>query len=69
MKKRTLGSEYVSSFCLEMALLLHAGISTEDGLYLLSEDETNPDIIRRPAKRALRTQDNRGGNFAWQKKI
>ena len=41
MKKRTLGSEYVSSFCLEMALLLHAGISTEDGLYLLSEDETN----------------------------
>ena len=44
MKKRTLGSEYVSSFCLEMALLLHAGISTEDGLYLLSEDETNPDI-------------------------
>ena len=25
MKKRTLDSEYVSSFCLEMALLLHAG--------------------------------------------
>lgn len=41
MKKRTLDSEYVSSFCLEMALLLHAGIGTEDGLYLLAEDETN----------------------------
>lgn len=41
MKKRTLSSEYVSSFCLEMSLLLHAGIGTEDGLYLLAEDETN----------------------------
>ena len=41
MKKRTLNSEYVSSFCLEMALLLHAGIGTEDGLYLLAEDETD----------------------------
>lgn len=41
MKKRTLDSEYVSSFCLEMALLLHAGIGTEDGLYLLAEDEIN----------------------------
>lgn len=41
MKKKTLSSEYVSSFCLEMALLLHAGIGTEDGLYLLSEDETD----------------------------
>ncbi len=34
-----LSNEYVSSFCLEMALLLHAGIGTEDGLYLLAEDE------------------------------
>lgn len=41
MSKRILSSEYVSSFCLEMSLLLHAGIGTEDGLYLLSEDETD----------------------------
>ena len=40
MKKRMLSNEYVSSFCLEMSLLLHAGIGTEDGLYLLIEDET-----------------------------
>ena len=41
MKKKTLSNEYVSSFCLEMSLLLHAGIGTEDGLYLLSEDESD----------------------------
>lgn len=41
MRKRTLNNEYVSAFCLEMSLLLHAGISTEDGLYLLSEDESD----------------------------
>lgn len=41
MKKKILSNEYVSSFCLEMSLLLHAGIGTEDGLYLLSEDESD----------------------------
>lgn len=40
--KRTLNNEYVSSFCLELSLLMHAGIGTEDGLYLLAEDETSP---------------------------
>lgn len=30
---------YISAFCLEMSLLLHAGIGLEDGLYLLMEDE------------------------------
>lgn len=40
MKKRMLSNEYVSSFCLEMSLLMHAGIGTEDGLYLLLEDES-----------------------------
>lgn len=39
MKKKTLSNEYVSSFCLEMSLLLHAGIGIEDGIYLLIEDE------------------------------
>lgn len=41
MSKKTLSNEYVSSFCLEMSLLLHAGIGIEDGLYLLIEDETD----------------------------
>ncbi len=40
MKKRMLSNEYISSFCLELSLLLHAGIGTEDGLYLLMEDES-----------------------------
>ena len=39
MSKRVLSNEYVSAFCLEMSLLLHSGIGTEDGLYLLAEDE------------------------------
>ena len=41
MKKKILSNEYISSFCLEMSLLLHAGIGIEDGLYLLSEDESD----------------------------
>ena len=41
MKGKRLGSEYISSFCMEMSLLLHAGIGAEDGLYLLMEDETD----------------------------
>lgn len=41
MSKRMLNNEYVSAFCLEMSLLLHSGIGTEDGLYLLAEDEPN----------------------------
>lgn len=41
MSKKALSNEYVSSFCLEMSLLLHAGIGIEDGLYLLIEDEND----------------------------
>ncbi len=36
-----MSNEYVSSFCLEMSLLLHAGIGLEDGVYLLIEDEND----------------------------
>ena len=32
MSKQTVSNEYVSAFCLEMSLLLHAGIGIEDGL-------------------------------------
>lgn len=42
MKK--LSNEYVSSFCLEMSLLIHSGIGVEDGLYLLIEDEEDKKI-------------------------
>lgn len=41
MKKKMVSNEYVSSFCLEMSLLLHSGIGIEDGLYLLLEDESD----------------------------
>ena len=38
MRRKVMSHESVSAFCLEMALLVHAGISAEDGLYLLAED-------------------------------
>ena len=44
MSKQTVSNEYVSAFCLEMSLLLHAGIGIEDGLYLLIEDEKAVDV-------------------------
>ena len=71
MKKRTLDSEYVSSFCLEMALLLHAGIGTEDGLYLLAEDETNKKTKKMLEQMAETLADGRsaamtiGGAVTW----
>ncbi|MBO6108127.1 MAG: type II secretion system F family protein [Eubacterium sp.] len=42
MSKKVLSNEYISAFCLEMSLLLHSGIGTEDGLYLLADDEPSP---------------------------
>ncbi|MFW5651478.1 MAG: type II secretion system F family protein [Acetivibrio ethanolgignens] len=39
-------NEFVSYFCLEMSLLLHAGITIEDGLYLMAEDEKNKSICQ-----------------------
>jgi type IV pilus assembly protein PilC len=42
MKKKIIATnEFISYFCLELSLLLHAGIQIEDGLYLLAEDETD----------------------------
>ena len=52
MKKRMLSNEYVSSFCLELSLLLHSGIGIEDGLYLLMEDETDKKIKKMLSKLA-----------------
>ena len=39
MKKMNLSNDYLSAFCLQISLLLHAGISIGDGLHMLSEDE------------------------------
>jgi type IV pilus assembly protein PilC len=49
MSKQTVSNEYVSAFCLEMSLLLHAGIGIEDGLYLLIEDEKDKKSKKMPA--------------------
>ena len=38
MKKRYLSSGYLSAFCLELSVMLHAGIGVGDGLHLLAED-------------------------------
>lgn len=38
MKKITLSNEYISSFCLQIALLIHAGIGLADGIHLLADD-------------------------------
>jgi len=39
MKKKTLSNEELSAFCLQISLLIHAGINLADGMYLLAEDE------------------------------
>ncbi len=46
MKKTILTNEYISIFCLQVSLLLHAGISLADGIQLLGEDEKDPDCRR-----------------------
>ena len=42
MKKMNLSNDYLSAFCLQISLLLHAGITIGDGLHMLSEDEEDP---------------------------
>lgn len=44
MKKMNLSNEYLSAFCLQISLLLHAGISIGDGLHMLSEDEEDVQV-------------------------
>lgn len=39
MKKKNLLNEEISAFCLQVSLLIHAGISLADGMHLLAEDE------------------------------
>lgn len=42
MKKKEFTYREISLFCQEMALMLHAGIGTAEGLGLLAEEETDP---------------------------
>lgn len=44
MKKITLTNEYLSSFTLQMSLLIHAGINIGDGIHLLAEDEKDHQV-------------------------
>ena len=39
MKKKNLLNEEISAFCLQVSLLIHAGINLADGMQLLAEDE------------------------------
>lgn len=42
MKQKTLSNAEVSGLCLELSLLLRAGVAAGDGLHLLAEEETDP---------------------------
>lgn len=44
MKQLMLSNEILSTFCLELSLLLRAGIGAGDGLHLLSEEETDSNL-------------------------
>ena len=52
MKRQEMTSGETSAFCLELALLLHAGVSVGDGLALLAEERENPDWLADAARRA-----------------
>jgi type IV pilus assembly protein PilC len=41
MKRKTLNSSYLSAFCLEVSLFLHAGVSISDGLHMLRDDDND----------------------------
>ena len=44
MSIRQLDGPYLSSFCMEMALCLKAGISLNEGLFMLASDETDKEL-------------------------
>ena len=41
MKRKTLTSSFLSAFCLEVSLFLHAGISISNGLSMLRDDDND----------------------------
>ncbi|MBQ0136224.1 MAG: type II secretion system F family protein [Oscillospiraceae bacterium] len=44
MSIKQLDGPYLSSFCMELSLCLKAGISLTEGLFMLSQDETDKDL-------------------------
>ncbi|MEA4815617.1 MAG: type II secretion system F family protein [Lachnospiraceae bacterium] len=44
MKKRSFNNTYLSSLCMELGLILQAGISVNEGFLLVAEDEGDPKI-------------------------
>jgi len=46
MKHKALGAPYLSAFCLEISLFLHSGISINDGLNMLMEEDNDKDSKR-----------------------
>ena len=41
MKEKTVDASYVSAFCMEMYLIIRAGVPFSEGVALLREDERN----------------------------
>lgn len=44
MKEKVLHASYISAFCMEMHLVMKAGIPLSEGIAIFSEDETNPAV-------------------------
>ena len=44
MSIKQLDGPYLSSFCMELSLCLKAGISLNEGLFMLAQDETDKDL-------------------------
>lgn len=63
MKKLKLSDEFISAFCMQLSLLLHAGISIGDGLHLLEEDES--DTLLRNLLGKLANKMDEGNSFSF----
>jgi len=48
--KQRISNEDIASLCLELSMLLHAGVSTGDALYLLSEEGDRKGILKAMAE-------------------
>ncbi len=55
MKK--LSNDYLSNYCLQITLLIHAGINIGDGLHLLAEDETDKNLKEMLTEMANKVED------------
>ena len=62
MKQKTLSFTHLSSFCLEISLFLRAGISINDGLHMLKQDDNN--VRARKLLENLLSKTEKGGTFS-----